>query len=271
MVQTIEQIYNNYISTLRLEKTRSELEDKILKKYFSIRTDSKSLKQIIFKLINDILACNQCEYYKFLNNKQLSEAKMLLEDNQQFKNEIHQIFCHSQFRLTQIVIFIIQFSRQRLQTQLDSIEKIINNHYRIISEIDKKKGFNHSSKSLTKLSPQKIRSSQNPPNNEPDVYLSPDSKNYCPSHKASFSSSEMKNTGRDHAQSHLKQSYCGSSNPASANGLPGGYYFRIRQNPSSAQNSQALLDHSIKNKRPTADPSSRTAAQQRELAKTHYK
>eukprot|EP00825_Cyclidium_porcatum_P021371 TRINITY_DN23853_c0_g1_i2.p1 TRINITY_DN23853_c0_g1~~TRINITY_DN23853_c0_g1_i2.p1 ORF type:complete len:416 (-),score=65.71 TRINITY_DN23853_c0_g1_i2:93-1340(-) len=205
----------------------------------------------------DILANNQAQYHEFISNNQTPQAKSLLEDNLQFRDEIHQIFCHSQFRLTQIVIFIIQFSRQRLQTQLDQAEKIINNNYQIISELDKKKVLQSQSKSLSRISLKKIKSinGTNSSNLEGENGYSPTNYNYFSSHKSSSSqidqsnncdqspSSKQKNTNKlnhGHYDSYNFSS-CTSNNynnnnndsilnKSNANAIADSYYFNIGKN-----------------------------------------
>ncbi|KAL4449260.1 hypothetical protein ABPG74_015642 [Tetrahymena malaccensis] len=121
----LKEFYNHFVFLCKQDLDIIEVEQKVLKKYFSVKADSDKLKMIVVSLTNQIISENFLIYNNFLKYKFVIEANEFLQKQILFRKKLQEMIADKNQILNSIILYLINFSRSAFLFEKEQSEKII--------------------------------------------------------------------------------------------------------------------------------------------------
>ncbi|EAR97328.1 hypothetical protein TTHERM_00338070 (macronuclear) [Tetrahymena thermophila SB210] len=121
----LKEFYNHFVFLCKQDLDIIEVEQKVLKKYFSVKADSEKLKMIVVSLTNQIISENFLIYNNLLKYKFLVEANEFLQKQILFRKKLQEMIADKNQILNSIILYLINFSRSAFLFEKEQSEKII--------------------------------------------------------------------------------------------------------------------------------------------------
>ncbi|KAL4498570.1 hypothetical protein ABPG72_019688 [Tetrahymena utriculariae] len=154
----LKEFYNHFFFLCKQDLDIIEIEQKVLKKYFSVKADSEKLKMIVVSLTNQIISENFLIYNNLLKYKFVFQANEFLQKQILFRKKLQEMIADKNQILNSIILYLINFSRSAFLIEKEQSEKIIIQKLQYYQQLESQ--IQHLFKQQSILQPQIILDSQ---------------------------------------------------------------------------------------------------------------